>query len=203
MPLSPAVDAYIESAPAYAQPILRRLRELFHKACHEVEETLKWNVPHFDYKGVVAGVSAHKRHINLIFWKASIMADPERLFPGGTASAMNPIRITSAADMPSDKVLLSYIREAIKLNEDGAKLPARKRSAPKNEPPVPPELAAALKSSEPARAAFEAFRPSHRREYIVWIADAKRPETRARRAAQAIEWIAKGSTRNWMYEQRR
>jgi uncharacterized protein YdeI (YjbR/CyaY-like superfamily) len=52
------------------------------------------------------------------------------------------------------------------------------------------------------RIAIEAFAPSHRREYIEWIVEAKREETRAKRVAQAIEWLREGKSRNWKYETR-
>lgn len=199
MPFLPAVDAYIDSAPEYAQPVLVKLRKLFHKACPEVEETLKWSVPHFDYKGVLAGMSAHKKHVNVVFWKASLMADPEGLFPRTSGGATNVIRIESAEAMPPDKALLAYIREAARLNESGAKVPSRKKTA-KKELPVPADLAKALKADKKAKAAFEGFSPSHRREYIEWISGAKRQETRDRRTTQAIEWLAEGRHRNWKYE---
>ena len=70
----------------------------------------------------------------------------------------------------------------------------------KPELPIPPEFAAALSANPAARAALEGFSPSHRREYVEWISEAKRPETRDKRIAQAIEWLADGKKRNWKYE---
>ena len=52
---------------------------------------------------------------------------------------------------------------------------------------VPPELAAALKTNMAARAVWERLAPSHRREYVGYITEAKKPETRARRAKTSIE----------------
>ena len=198
--LSPKIDDYIDSAPDYAKPILIKLRKLFHKACPQLEETLKWSVPHFDYKGVLAGVSAHKKHINLVFWKASLMEDPQGLFPGASGGAMNPIRIEQGGPMPSDAILLAYIREAVRLNDAGAKIPMTRRKEAKPELKPPPDLVSALKANKQAKAAFDAFSPSHRREYIEWITEAKRQETRDRRIAQAVESIAEGKSRNWKYE---
>ena len=52
---------------------------------------------------------------------------------------------------------------------------------------VPPELVEALSGDATAAAAFEALAPSHRREYAEFVAEAKRAETRRRRAAQTVE----------------
>ena len=198
MASSSQVDAYIAAAPDFSQPILVKLRELFHKACPKLKEMMKWKMSHIDYKGVLAGITAHKKHVNLIFWKAPLMADPEGLFPSGGEGAMNPIRIESEAGMPSDEVLLAYMREAVRLNEAGVKMPTRK--AAKKELPVPDDLRSALEANKKAKAVFDAFSPSRRREYIEWIAEAKRQQTRDRRLAQAIEWIAEGKHRMWKYE---
>ena len=86
------------------------------------------------------------------------------------------------------------------LNEQGVKTPqARKRSMPRPAPTVPTDLAAALRGNAAARATFEGFPPSHQREYVEWLDEAKRGETRAKRLAQAIEWLAEGKQRNWKY----
>ena len=97
------------------------------------------------------------------------------------------------------KTLLAHIRKAMKLNEDGVKSPVRK-AAPKPPPETPEDLVAALKKNAPAKATFNAFPPGCRREYIEWIVEAKREDTRAKRVAQTVEWLAEGKRRNWKYE---
>jgi uncharacterized protein YdeI (YjbR/CyaY-like superfamily) len=107
-------------------------------------------------------------------------------------------RIASLADLPPDEQLLGYVRVAAKLNETGVKA----KPAPKHPKPplrVPPDLQAALASNAKARQTFEGFPPSHRREYLEWITEAKRPETRARRLERTVEWLAQGKARNWQY----
>jgi len=86
----------------------------------------------------------------------------------------------------------------MKLNEEG--ISARKQPKARPQLPVPAELTAALAKNRKARANFEAFPPSHQREYSEWIGEAKREETRAARVKQAVEWIAEGKSRNWKYE---
>jgi uncharacterized protein YdeI (YjbR/CyaY-like superfamily) len=104
-------------------------------------------------------------------------------------------------DLPAKKQLVAYVKKAAALNAQGAKaaVPSRKVASPKPAPVPTPEFAAALRRNKTAAATFRAFPPSHQREYVDWIAEAKREETRDRRIAQAVEWIAQGKQRNWKY----
>ncbi|MDP9198523.1 MAG: YdeI/OmpD-associated family protein, partial [Pseudomonadota bacterium] len=107
-------------------------------------------------------------------------------------------KIRSIDELPSDTVLIGYIREAVALNEQGVKVP---RPTGKKQPPkTPPYLAAALKKNAKARRTFENFSPSQKRDYVVWLAEAKQEATRERRLATAIEWMAEGKSRNWKYQ---
>ena len=190
------VDAYIARSAEFARPILSHLREIVHSACPDVEETLKWNAPHFMYRGMLAGMSAFKAHCAFGFWKGSLVTGGD----GGLESrAMGQFgRITSLDDLPATRLIAGYVKQAMKLNEEGIRAP-RSRKTPKPDPEMPAELAAALRKNAKARATFEAFSPSHRREYVEWIAEAKGEETRQRRLASAIEWMAEGKARNWKY----
>jgi hypothetical protein len=193
----PRVDAYIAAAPDYARPILKHLRALVHRGCPEVEETMKWSFPHFDHRGIMCGLAAFKGHCAFGFWKGKLIVDPGT---NRSAEAMGQFgRITELRDLPSDAAILAMVREAARLNEEGIAVPRRK-AAPRKEAVVPPDLAAALRAAKGARAAFEAFSPGKRREYVDWIAEAKTEETRKRRLATAVEWIAEGKSRNWKYE---
>ncbi|HUG04480.1 MAG TPA: YdeI/OmpD-associated family protein [Steroidobacteraceae bacterium] len=194
---NPAVDAYIEKSADFARPILKRLRALMHKTCPKVEETMKWGVPHFEYKGVIAGMAAFKQHAAFGFWKQRLMKDPSGSFTKGE-SGMGGRKIRSVHELPSDTLLLAYIREAVALNEQGAKVPRPTR----RKPPVkaPPYLTAALKKNAKARKTFENFSPSQQREYAEWLTDAKQEATRERRLATAIDWLSQGKTRNWKYQ---
>jgi uncharacterized protein YdeI (YjbR/CyaY-like superfamily) len=194
---NPAVDAYIAKSADFARPILRRLRTLMHKACPTIEETMKWGVPHFEYKGVIAGMAAFKQHAAFGFWKRRLMQDPAGFFSKGE-SGMGGRKIRSVDELPSDAVLLRYIREAVALNEQGVKL----SRATKKKPPVkpPPYLVAALRKNAKARKNFAGLSPSQRREYVEWLTDAKQQATRERRLATAIEWMAEGKARNWKYQ---
>ncbi|MDB5919133.1 MAG: hypothetical protein JWR40_3367 [Massilia sp.] len=193
--IDPRIDAYIAQSPDFAQPILVSLRAAIHAACPDVEETMKWSCPHFEYKGLLCGMAAFKAHCKLNFWKAALM------FPAmKEGEATDPFgHLASVKDLPSKSVLAGYVRQAMKLNEEGAKPPARAKpaAAPLI---VPAYFLAALQADKTAQAAFDAAAPGFRREYVAWLEEAKTEATRLRRMGQAIEWIAAGKARNWKYE---
>ena len=193
----PRVDAYIAKSADFAKPILTRVRDMVHEACPEVQETIKWGSPFFDYKGqMMCAIAAFKQHCALIFWKASLI---DGLPPNGDKSRGSFGRITSMNEMPGKRQFNGYIRAAMALNDAGVTV-KRPKAGTKPEAKVPKELAAALAKSKKAAEVFGKFPPGQRREYCEWISEAKREETKAKRVAQAVVWIAEGKTRNWKYE---
>jgi uncharacterized protein YdeI (YjbR/CyaY-like superfamily) len=193
------IDAYIAKSADFAKPILTHLRDVVHEACPEVEETLKWSHPHFMYKGMLCGMQAFKAHCALGFWKGSLIMGKAEVRNADGAGQFG--RITSLKELPSKKVLVGYVKQAVRLNEEGVSVPKPAKKAAKPKPVVvPDELAVALGKNKKAQAAFDALSPSHRREYTEWIAEAKREETKTRRVIQAIEWISEGKSRNWKYQ---
>ena len=196
----PRIDAYIDKSAAFAKPILNHLRQLIHKACPQVEETMKWSFPHFDYKGeMMCSMASFKQHCSFGFWKASLMKDPVLVETAKSEVAMGHLgKITTLKDLPSDKQLTAWIKEAMKLNDEGVKV-KKEKPVPTKEIPVPADLIAALKKNKKAFAIFEQFPPSHKKEYIQWIEEAKREETRKKRIEQTVEWVAENKQRNWKY----
>ncbi|HUM47429.1 MAG TPA: YdeI/OmpD-associated family protein [Chitinophagales bacterium] len=194
------IDAYIAKSASYAKPILKHFRELVHTHCPEVEETIKWSVPFFDYKGgSFCSMAAFKEHCAIGFWKANMMKDLGKMEDGEEKSAGSYGRITTLDDLPADKIIIGHIKEAMKLNEAGVKLAPKKKPAEKTALQIPAELISALNKSKKAKAAFENFSPSHKREYATWIAEAKSEETRNKRIETAIEWMTEGKSRHWKY----
>ena len=190
------VDAYIARSAEFARPILTRIREIVHEGCPECEETLKWSAPTFMYKdAILCGMVSFKQHCIFHFWKGTLVvptADKEGA--GGQFG-----KLTKVSDLPPKKELLGYLKKAMALNEAGTKDTKRPVKA-KPALATPNELTAALNKNKAARTTFEGFPPSAQREYVEWIVDAKTDETRAKRIAQAVEWIADGKKRNWKYE---
>lgn len=194
----PRVDAYIAKSADFAKPILNHLRQLAHRACPDIEETIKWGMPFFLYKGMVCHMAAFKQHCALGFWNSKMVLGKDAAADESSVGHFG--RITAVKDLPSDKVLLGYLRKAVELNEAGVKKPEPLRPKAKREIVVPEDLQRELKKNAKARTAFEKFSPSHRREYVEWITEAKREETRAKRLATTLQWLTEGKSRNWKYE---
>jgi uncharacterized protein YdeI (YjbR/CyaY-like superfamily) len=195
------VDAYIASSADFAKPILKHLRELVHKACPDVEETMKWSFPHFDYKGMMCSMASFKEHCAFGFWKATLIPElNEKLQQVGKTAMGHFGNLRSLKDLPPDKTLIGYIKKAAALNDAGVKIPAKPKSGERSKDvSVPADLTAALKKNKKARETFEGFSPSHKREYTEWIADAKSAETKNKRLATTMEWLAEGKSRHWKY----
>jgi uncharacterized protein YdeI (YjbR/CyaY-like superfamily) len=193
---SPDVDAYIARAAAFARPILKKVRAAFHKGCPQLEERLKWGAPSFEHHGILGGMAAFKGHVAWGFRRQDEMTDPHGLF--GDKGMWGGGKITDAAQLPGERIIVAYVKAAATLNEAGP----RKQPPAKPRPPVkvPAYFREALRANQKALATFEGLSPSHRREYLEWIAEAKQEATRERRLATAIEWLAEGKARNWKYE---
>lgn len=193
---------YIEHSAEFARPVLIHFRELVHRACPGVEEKIKWGFPHFDYKGVYTSMAAFREHCAFGFWKAKLMDDPHNILGEKEEKAMGQLgRVRSLKDLPPDDILLTYLIQAKKLNDEGKKLTPKKPSEKeKKELLVPDELQSALNGNLAAQVFFDRFTYSQRKEYIEWITEAKTEVTRNKRIATAVEWIAEGKTRNWKYK---
>ena len=197
------IDAYIMRAADFARPILEHLRELVHKACPEVEETMKWSFPHFEYKGILCSMASFTHHCAFGFWKTALMSDPHRIMNVGGKTAMGSLgRITKAEDLPSDKILLQYIKEAAQLNNQKIKLPSRSKPKGEKTLEIPDYFMKALKKDRSAFAVFSGFSYSSRKDYVEWITEAKTEATRNKRLATAMEWLAEGKTRHWKYQRK-
>jgi len=194
------IDTYIVKAQPFAWPILEHLRDLVHKACPDVEETIKWGMPHFDYKGeMMCSMASFKQHCAFGFWKASLMKDKKLTENARGETSMGHLgRITSLKDLPPDATLVRYIKAAMRLNDEGVKVEKRKPLAEKDIE-APDYFLKELKKNKAALKTFEVFSPSSKKEYIMWITDAKTEATRKSRMTTAIEWMAEGKQRNWKY----
>jgi uncharacterized protein YdeI (YjbR/CyaY-like superfamily) len=197
----PRVDAYIAKSQDFAKPILEHFRELVHKACPDVEETIKWGFASFDYKGPFCSMASFKQHCAIGFWKATLVKNSKLTINTKSENAMGQLgRVASLKDLPKDKELLAYLKEAAKLNADGVKLPPKPKSKEPKELAVPDYFTKALKKNKKALETFNNFSYSKKKDYVEWITEAKTEETRIKRMATAIEWLAEGKARNWKYE---
>lgn len=193
------VDEYIEKAQPFAKSILIHLRNLVHQASPAIEEKIKWGMPCFEYKGILCNMASFKQHCSFGFWKASLMSDPLLMFNAKSETSMGHLgRITSLKDLPSDKKIIGYIKEAMKLNEEGIKV-VKAKPLTNKDLVIPVDILTSIKKDKKAFQIFNAFSPSHKREYIEWITEAKTEPTKQKRLTQTIEWLADGKPRNWKY----
>lgn len=134
----PRVDAYIEGAVPFAQPLLRVLRTAVHAGCPDVEETIKWRMPFFMHGGRILGhMAAFKQHCALGFWHGRDAADQ-----GKDGEAMGQFgRITCRADLPSAAELKAIVRAVAARMDAGAAAPRNYKAVSK----------AVSKTTKPAR----------------------------------------------------
>ena len=194
MSRDPRIDDYIGKAAPFARPILEQVRERVHAAVPDVEETLKWGMPSFTLGGkILIGMAAFKAHAAINFWRG------QELGIEGKHDAMGQLgKLTSVSDLPSPEALDGLIRQAAALA--GTAPAPRKVKHEKAASTLHPEFARALEHNPLAKAALEGFPPSARREYLDWIAEAKQDSTRAKRIADAVEWLSEGKRRHWKYQ---
>jgi uncharacterized protein YdeI (YjbR/CyaY-like superfamily) len=197
----PAADVrtYIDGAPDFARPICRKLRGIVRKADKRLVEEIKWGAPAYTHQGIACSIVAFKKHVALWFQKGALIDDPEGLLqPGKNAETMKVLHFASTADI-DEAAITKFVRAAVLLNEQGVKAP---KKAPRPVV-VPPALKTALKKNAKALEFFDSLAPSHRREFADWIAEAKRPETVARRVEQALAQLEAGTTRSDAYRKKR
>ena len=199
----PKVDAYIDKAQPFAQPILKHIRETVHEMCPEAEEVIKWNFPHFTYQEKnLCSMASFKEHCAFGFWLENVMTTMKELTKGKEKEAMFAYgKIKKVEDLPNKKQMKALISEAMELTEMG--VTTGKADPIKTELEVPEDFQNALDQNKKAKIIFEEKSPSFRKEYISWIVDAKTEATRNKRLEQALEWISEGKGRNWKYEKKK
>ncbi len=196
------IDAYILKSADFAKPILNHLRSIVHNACPQVKETIKWSFPNFEYSGsILCNMAAFKQHCTFGFWLGSLMNDRYGLLSNvGEKTAMGHFgQIKSLEDLPSNSILTEYIKEAMLLIEKGVKA-QKKEKVKLKELEIPDYFKSALQKNNTALSYFEKLSPSHKKEYLEWLNEAKTETTRNKRVSTAIEWLEEGKSRNWKYK---
>jgi uncharacterized protein YdeI (YjbR/CyaY-like superfamily) len=193
-------EAYADQLPDFAIPIFGHLRALVHATCPQVSEEVKWSIPHFVHGGENLCIfAAYAKHCSFSFAKDSLMADPRLKSSAARPAAKRFMgRLTTLSDLPPDDDLAAWIAEAMSLNDRGIKLPPRQSDGSKPVE-VPQAFTDALAANPAAKAVFDTKSPSFRKEYNVWIGDAKTDATRQKRIGEALTWIAEGKGRFWKY----
>lgn len=195
------VETYISKSADFAKPILEHLRKIIFETCSDVEENIKWGTPHYSYKGDhICMMAGFKNHCSFSLYKAEFMKDKqiaESVKAGKKYGYMDKLKSTT--DLPPKKVLVAYLKEAMKINEQGIKFEKPKSDRPKVLE-IPDCFTKALKGNAKASKVFAEKSDSFRKNYLVWITGAKTEATRQERIEQSLEWIAAGKGRFWQYE---
>jgi hypothetical protein len=192
------VDAYVRRAAPFARPILEVVRAAFHAGCPDVVETVKWGHPSFEHHGLLGGMAAFKAHVTFGFWRGRDLDDPAGILGEGRSAGPRSGRYRDVSDLPPKRVLVQFVRAAAKLNESGPR-PQRTPARPRARPEAPAWFLEAIRAVPAADATWSRLTPGYRHEYVEWVTEAKRDETREKRVAQSVEWLAEGRTRNWKY----
>ena len=140
----PRVDAYIAKSAPFAQPILEHIRAVVHDACPDVEETIKWGFPHFNYHGMMCSAASFKAHCALTFWLGRQVLGEERADDRREQARGQVGRSTSLKDLPNKSTLKKYIKQAMALNDADVKVSRRpvKKGVAAKAVVVPSEFAA-------------------------------------------------------------
>jgi uncharacterized protein YdeI (YjbR/CyaY-like superfamily) len=200
-----AVDEYIQNAAPFAQPLLTKIRKLVHRACPDATETIKWGFPNFVFgDGILCSMAAFKNHCAFSFWKASLLKDDQRILKVKDKNSMGNLdKLHVIGDLPADKILIAYLKEAALLNENNIKPKSKARRSVAVPLNIPDYFSQALKKNKQAVVQFNQLSTSHQNEYIEWVAEAKTEPTRNKRLAQTIEWLQEAKSRNWQYQKTR
>lgn len=186
------INTYIAEQPEWQRRLLVRLRQLIHSTDEQVEEAWRWNGPHFDHDGIMVGMAGFKSFVSVWFHKGSLLKDTHGIFEklDKGEDKGNRVYKINEGDKINEKAFVDLLKQAIKVNQSGAKLsdarPTKKALV------IPPDLEGCLKKDEEAWEHWEKFNYTHKKEYVEWITDAKQDETRKRRIAQALEMIREG-----------
>ncbi len=198
----PRIDTYIANAAPFAQPILQRLRNLVWETCPEAQETIKWSMPFWSLEGhPLCHMAAFKAHAAFGFWGEQMRAHTTGagIISDGAMGSLG--RLTSVADLPPDDVMKKLLRMAV---EHVRARPVKRKGGRELRPvpTMPDDVAAAFEGRPEAVQAFAKFSPGHRREYLEWVAEAKRPETRAQRIATMVAQCAEAKPLHWKYQKK-
>lgn len=202
MAKSVQVDQYILKSPDFAQIILDHIRFLVHSACPDIQEQIKWGFPNFIYKGkILCHMAAYKQHCSFGFWNSEHLEDQHQILQKIGKTSMGQIgRIESIEQFPDGDIVFDLLKSAMHQIDSGI---VPKKSSRASKPIDLPEiLSTALNQAPEAKAHFERFTASQKREYIDWIKDAKADATKERRLQTIIEWVSEGKTRQWKYQKK-
>jgi uncharacterized protein YdeI (YjbR/CyaY-like superfamily) len=178
------IENYIDSSPEFARPICRKLREIILKTDSGIIEDWKWG-PNYQKDGMICGYGAFKKHVKLAFFKGSLMKDPYNILKEGESNLNTRSVNFKSVDEINEKIISEYVKEAVKINKSGKK-------PEKTELEIPSDMKKVLKANSDAKKIFDKLAYTHKKEYILWIKEAKKEETRERRLGRFVQMLISG-----------
>jgi uncharacterized protein YdeI (YjbR/CyaY-like superfamily) len=189
MQTNPKVDWFFNKATKW-QEEYQKLRTII-LDCGLTEE-LKWGCPCYTFeKSNVVLIHGFKEYCALLFHKGALLKDAKGILIQQTENvqAARQIRFTHVEEIENmEPVLKSYIKEAIKVEKAGLKVPQKKAS----EFTMVEELKNILNETPALKKAFNALTPGRQRGYLLYFAAAKQSKTRESRIEKYIPKILQG-----------
>ena len=183
------VDWFFNKATKW-QEEYDRLR-LIALGCGLTEE-LKWGCPCYVIeKSNIVLIHGFKEYCAFLFFKGALLKDPKNILIQQTENvqAARQIRFTNVEEIAKkESTLKSYIKEAIKVEKAGLKVPLKKAS----EFSMPEEFKNVLDATPKLKKAFYALTPGRQRGYLLYFSAAKQPKTRESRVEKYVKKILEG-----------
>lgn len=185
------IENYIANSPEFARPIFIHLVQLILKACPEATTSIKWGFPHYSYKGkILCSFAAFSKYCAFSIPTAKMMQDQSLQKMAEAEIAMGHFgKITTIDDLPSDNKIIGYLKAAMSIIESK---PTKQQKINKEKIVallIPEALMKALHAEIEILKKFEKMPPSHQREYINYINDAKKIATKIKRVEKVIELL--------------
>ena len=175
------IDDGISKAEPFAKVICNKLRAIIFTAEPKMIEDWKWG-PNYYYDGMVCGFWHFKKHVSFVFFQGALLKDKHKVLQVNPGNVHNRhIKFTDVKDV-NEKLLIEYIKEAVANNKKGIKI-----TEAKDKTIVIPEDYKKILVKNKLLPYFESLAYSHRKEYVGWITDAKKEETRIKRMNTSVE----------------
>jgi uncharacterized protein YdeI (YjbR/CyaY-like superfamily) len=188
--MNPKVDWFFNKATKWKEEV-NQLRAIA-LDCN-LEEELKWGCPCYTFeKSNVVLIHTFKEYCAFLLFKGVLLKDPKGILVQQTENvqAARQIRFTNVQEIVKlKKVLKSYIYEAVKVEEQGVKVPLKKTAEFK----MPEEFKKKLDKNRALKKAFEALTPGRQRGYLLHFSSAKLAKTRESRIEKSIPKILEGA----------
>lgn len=153
-------------------------------------EEIKWGVPVYTHKEKnIINVSALKNSANIGFFKGVLLSDPKNILQQqGNIQSGRILKFTTVDEIKKmSEIIISYIYEAISVEEKGMVVASQNITAP-----IPIELTDAFREDSIFKKAFYDLTPGRQRGYIIYFSQPKQSQTRISRIAKYKVQIMNG-----------